>query len=65
MELGIRMQNTRTDRRDERRSGSDRRLQAVGLDFPFVDGHGNLVTEERRKSDRRSAKTLNDKKNFA
>ena len=37
----------------ERRSGNDRRSIDIGLDFPFVDSHGLLVTEERRKWDRR------------
>ena len=37
----------------ERRSGADRRHMAIGFDFPFIDSHGHLVTEERRKSHRR------------
>jgi hypothetical protein len=37
----------------ERRNGSDRRAQAILLEFPFIDSHGNLVTEERRNSERR------------
>ena len=41
----------------ERRSGSERRAQAGGLDFPFIDSHGHLVTEERRKNNRRGSKT--------
>ena len=53
MELGSYMQTGRNNRKDERRSGSDRRIVAIGLDFPFIDGHGHLVTEERRKSNRR------------
>ena len=38
---------------NERRSGVDRRLEAIGYDFPFIDSHGLLVTEDRRKSNRR------------
>lgn len=38
----------------DRRSGSDRRTWQNGYDFPFIDSHGVLVTEERRISgDRR------------
>jgi len=71
MELGSYMQTGNKNRKDERRSGIDRRLQAIGLDFPFVDSHGNLVTEERRQTDRRNPEKLNRRpetskhKNFA
>jgi hypothetical protein len=33
----------------ERRSGEDRRSWQCNLDFPYVDSHGTLVTEDRRK----------------
>jgi hypothetical protein len=37
-----------------RRSGNERRVHETDLGFPFVDGHGLLVTEERRQiADRR------------
>lgn len=40
----------------DRRSGTDRRCLQLGLGFPFVDSHGILVTEERRKNgERRSS----------
>jgi hypothetical protein len=54
------MQKQTSNREDDKRSGNDRRAQAIGLDFPFIDGHGNLVTEERRRSDRRKSKTINN-----
>ncbi|MCI0506352.1 MAG: hypothetical protein L0Z73_09620 [Gammaproteobacteria bacterium] len=39
----------------DRRSGNERRIYETDLGFPFVDGHGQLVTEERRKvTDRRT-----------
>ena len=47
------MQNQDNNRNAEKRSGIDRRTRAIGLDFPFIDSHGNLVTEERRKFNRR------------
>lgn len=38
-----------------RRSGNERRIYETDLGFPFVDGHGLLVTDERRKfTDRRT-----------
>ena len=38
----------------ERRSGTDRRLSECEYSFPYIDGHGFLVTAERRKlADRR------------
>jgi hypothetical protein len=46
------------DRRQntDRRSGRDRRSWECNLDFPYVDSHGTLVTEDRRKCvDRRIA----------
>ena len=46
---------SRNNQKTERRNGSDRRLEAVGLDFPFVDSHGHLVTHERRQNDRRKS----------
>ena len=33
----------------ERRSGEDRRSWECHLDFPYVDSHGTLVIEDRRK----------------
>lgn len=33
----------------ERRSGEDRRGWECHLDFPYVDSHGTLVVEDRRK----------------
>lgn len=53
MELGSYMQTGSKNRKEERRSGVDRRMDAIGLDFPFIDSHGNLVTEDRRKTTRR------------
>ena len=39
---------------EKRRDGSDRRRFDRQHNFPFVDGHGYLVTEERRcTADRR------------
>lgn len=39
------------DRRQskDRRTGRDRRSWECNLDFPYVDSHGTLVTEDRRK----------------
>lgn len=38
----------------DRRSGNERRAYKVDIGFPFVDTHGHLVIDERRKlSDRR------------
>lgn len=34
---------------DDRRSGQDRRSWECQLDFPYVDSHGTLVIEDRRK----------------
>ncbi|WP_455200014.1 hypothetical protein [Kaarinaea lacus] len=40
----------------DRRSGIERRAYTVDIGFPFVDTHGHLVIDERRKrSDRRDA----------
>ena len=40
----------------DRRSGAERREYHVDIGFPFVDTHGHLVIEERRKlADRRAA----------
>jgi len=37
-----------------RRSGNERRVYESDLGYPFVDSHGLLVTEDRRKvTDRR------------
>ena len=44
----------------ERRSGTERRVWICRYEFPIVDSHGELVTENRRKtdSDRRSLLTI-------
>ena len=34
---------------NERRTGEDRRSWECQLDFPYVDSHGTLVVEDRRK----------------
>lgn len=33
----------------DRRSGEDRRSWQCQLDFPYVDSHGTLVVEDRRR----------------
>jgi hypothetical protein len=33
----------------DRRMGNDRRSWECQLDFPYVDSHGTLVTEDRRQ----------------
>ena len=33
----------------DRRAGEDRRSWECQLDFPYVDSHGSLVTEDRRE----------------
>ena len=33
----------------DRRAGEDRRSWECQLDFPYVDSHGTLVVEDRRK----------------
>jgi hypothetical protein len=33
----------------DRRSGEDRRSWECQLDFPYVDSHGTLVMEDRRR----------------
>ena len=39
-----------------RRTGNERRHYVTELGFPFVDSHGQLVTEDRRKlADRRTS----------
>lgn len=45
------MQQNQVERRREsdRRSGNDRRSWECQLDFPYVDSHGTLVTEDRRR----------------
>jgi len=35
--------------RSERRISEDRRSWQCQLDFPYVDSHGTLVTEDRRQ----------------
>ena len=41
------MQEKRTG--SDRRRGEDRRSWECQLDFPYVDSHGVLVTEDRRQ----------------
>ena len=48
------MENNHQKIANERRSGSDRRNTTIGFDFPYIDSHGHLVIEDRRKSDRRN-----------
>lgn len=45
------MQNNQAERRrqDDRRTGEDRRSWECQLDFPYVDSHGTLVMEDRRR----------------
>ena len=45
------MQQSQVERRrqSDRRSGEDRRSWECQLDFPYVDSHGTLVTEDRRR----------------
>lgn len=38
---------------DERRAGTDRRCWECKIEFPYIDSHGTLVTEDRRKQQRR------------
>ena len=38
---------------NERRSGTDRRYWECKIEFPYIDSHGTLVTEDRRKQQRR------------
>jgi hypothetical protein len=44
-------QQNQVERRQvsDRRSGNDRRSWECQLDFPYVDSHGTLVTEDRRR----------------
>jgi hypothetical protein len=44
------MQQSQIERRQpsDRRHGEDRRSWKCQLDFPYVDSHGSLVTEDRR-----------------
>lgn len=38
----------------ERRTGNERRNWACDYEFPYIDGHGILVTDDRRQNaDRR------------
>jgi len=40
---------------DRRRGGDNRRCWRCDYDYPFIDSHGMLVTEDRRKNiDRRT-----------
>jgi len=43
------MENEQANINIERRSGADRRDDSEAFDFPFIDSHGHLVTEDRRK----------------
>lgn len=50
----------------DRRSGIERREYNVDIGFPFVDTHGHLVEDERRKlADRRAAYTEFREEKFA
>lgn len=51
------MENEQANINIERRSGADRRDDSEAFDFPFIDSHGHLVTEDRRKYHRRCAST--------
>jgi len=42
----------------ERRSGNDRRNWHCEYEFPYVDTHGMLVINDRRKSDERRGITM-------
>lgn len=54
------MQERNQAQQKERRSGQDRRAHPEVLEFPFVDSHGHLVTEERRKEDRRTIQSVTE-----
>jgi hypothetical protein len=45
------MEHSQMERRKatDRRGGDDRRSWECQLDFPYVDSHGSLVTEDRRR----------------
>ena len=45
--------------KNERRTGADRRATDVNFGFPFIDSHGNLVTEDRRIINRRTQESNN------
>lgn len=45
MSLKLQERRQSTDRRE----GDDRRSWECQLDFPYVDSHGSLVTEDRRQ----------------
>ena len=44
---------SKQDRYMERRTGNDRRYWHCEYDFPYVDSHGILVIDDRRKGDER------------
>ncbi len=44
---------SKQDRYMERRTGNDRRNWHCGHDYPYVDSHGILVVNDRRKGDER------------
>ena len=49
------MKNERRTGLAERRTGNERRIYFNHFGFPFVDSHGQLVTEDRRaQKDRRT-----------
>ena len=50
--------------KEERRSGEDRRMHAIGFEFPFIDSHGHLVTQERRQNKRRKVSGVNTTTNL-
>ncbi|MGD8569929.1 MAG: hypothetical protein PVJ39_17715 [Gammaproteobacteria bacterium] len=50
------MKNERRTGLENRRTGNERRIYHKNFGFPFIDSHGQLVTEERRlKGERRRA----------
>ena len=48
------MQDKKRQNPVERRAGKERRCWECEHEFPYIDGHGMLVTEERRKEPRRN-----------
>jgi hypothetical protein len=41
----------------ERRAGIDRRNWECHYEFPYIDGHGMLVTDDRRQNSERRGNT--------
>ncbi|MDH5327383.1 MAG: hypothetical protein OEZ68_01025 [Gammaproteobacteria bacterium] len=46
----------------EQRTGNERRAGNCGHPYPYVDTHGFLVTEDRRKTIRRDPQSRSTKK---